>query len=173
MQWEGLGLQSPGYFSRSLEKQSFSPAVSFKYVTQKKNMAPGKTHVHSKHKNKLHTKRKSSSGVKKAKKSTLSNKKVIFHVIFLKELLALVNGDTSMLWFIVADKLLDAKLGGVPSDCHATQTTSNFNPFVNTRVRIVRLQRGESWCLSGLKIAGQRLGKLYPATFNSETVKLD
>lgn len=61
----------------------------------------------------------------------------------------------------------------VPSDCHATQTTSNFNPFVNTRVRIVRLQRGESWCLSGLKIAGQRLGKLYPATFNSETVKLD
>lgn len=76
-------------------------------------MAPGKTHVHSKHKNKLHTKRKSSSGVKKAKKSTLSNKQVIFHVIFLKELLALVNGDTSMLWFIVADKLLDAKLGGV------------------------------------------------------------
>lgn len=76
-------------------------------------MAPGKTHVHSKHKNKLHTKRKSSSGVKKAKKSTLSNKQVTFHVIFLKELLALVNGDTSMLWFIVADKLLDAKLGGV------------------------------------------------------------
>lgn len=76
-------------------------------------MAPGKTHVHSKHKNKLHTKRKSSSGVKKAKKSTLSNKQVIFHVIFLKELLALANGDTSMLWFIVADKLLDTKLGGV------------------------------------------------------------
>ena len=47
-------------------------------------MAPGKTHVHSKHKNKLHTKRKSSSGVKKAKKSTLSNKQVIFHVIFFK-----------------------------------------------------------------------------------------
>ena len=113
MQWEGLGLQSPGYFSRSLEKQSFSPAVSFKYVTQKKNMAPGKTRVHSKHKNKLHTKRKISSGVKKAKKSTLSNKQVTFHVIFLKESLALVNGDTSMLWFIVADKLLDAKLGGV------------------------------------------------------------
>ena len=112
MQWEGLGLQSPGYFSRSLEKQSFSPAVSFKRYA-KKNMAPGKTHVHSKHKNKLHTKRKSSSGVKKAKKSTLSNKQVIFHVIFLKELLALVNGDTSMLRFIVADKLLDAKLGGV------------------------------------------------------------
>ncbi|RMX50194.1 hypothetical protein pdam_00004803 [Pocillopora damicornis] len=39
-------------------------------------MAPGKTHVHSKHKNKLHTKRKSSSGVKKAKKSTLSNKQL-------------------------------------------------------------------------------------------------
>ncbi|CAH3154336.1 unnamed protein product [Pocillopora meandrina] len=39
-------------------------------------MAPGKTHVHSKHKNKLHSKRKSSSGVKKAKKNTLSNKQL-------------------------------------------------------------------------------------------------
>lgn len=108
-----LGCKVPDISAEVWKKQSFSPAVSFKYVTQKKNMAPGKTHVHSKHKNKLHTKRKSSSGVKKAKKSTLSNKKVIFHVIFLKELLALVNGDTNMLWFIVADKLLDAKLGGV------------------------------------------------------------
>ncbi|XP_022804453.1 uncharacterized protein LOC111341727 isoform X2 [Stylophora pistillata] len=39
-------------------------------------MAPGKTHVHSKHKNKLQAKSKSSSGVKKAKKNTLRKKQL-------------------------------------------------------------------------------------------------
>ena len=42
----------------------------------RKNMAPGKTHVNSKLKNKFQAKNKSSSGVKKAKKNSLPKKQV-------------------------------------------------------------------------------------------------
>lgn len=107
-----LGCKVPDIFAEVWKNSRFHQRFLLNML-RKNNMAPGKTHVHSKHKNKLHSKRKSSSGVKKAKKNTLSNKQVTLHVIFLKEWLALVNGDTSMLWFLVADKLLDAKLGGV------------------------------------------------------------
>ena len=45
-------------------------------MLRKKNMAPGKTHVNSKVKNKFQAKKRNSSGIKKAKNSSLPKKKV-------------------------------------------------------------------------------------------------
>lgn len=72
----------------------------------RKNMAPGKTHVNSKLKNKFQAKNKSSSGVKKAKKNSLPKKQV--KSIFLKGIVKSLHEDTEK---YISPKLYQMKTG--------------------------------------------------------------
>ena len=72
VQWEGLGQQRPGCYEKAVP---LSSGVALKYCI--KSMAPGKTHVNLKLKNKFQARKRNSSGVKKAKNSSLPKKKVL------------------------------------------------------------------------------------------------
>ena len=79
VQWEGPGQQRPGCYKAILAGDKavlLSSGVALKSTVLHKNMAPGKAHVNLKLKHKFQARQRNSSGVKKAKNSSIPKRKV-------------------------------------------------------------------------------------------------